>query len=199
MKSTPDDGSLRWRQFKNGDRDAFAAIYQQHILALIAYGLKLCPDHDLLKDQIQELFVELWNARENLSLTNSVKFYLFKALRYKLIRLEKNRHSREVSLSDAPEWVGDRLHHPVETSIIEQEQAESRIARLKTALHDLTARQQEVIHLRYYQGFTHDQIAVLLNMNHQSVSNLLHRALVRLRDKLRMPVALSLLLFFFLA
>lgn len=198
MKSTPDDGSLRWRQFKNGDRDAFAALYQQHILSLIAYGLKLCPDRDLLKDQIQELFVELWNAREKLSFTDSVKFYLFKALRYKLIRLEKNRHSREVSLSHAPEWVGDQLYHPIETSIVERELAESRVALLKKALHDLTARQQEVIHLRFYQGFSHDQIAILLNMNHQSVSNLLHRALVRLRDKLRLPVALSLLLLFFL-
>lgn len=198
MESTPDNGSLRWRQFKKGDRDAFAAIYQQHIVSLIAYGLRLCPDRDLLKDQIQELFVELWNTRENLSHTDSVKFYLFKALRYKLIRLEKTRHSREALLSHAPEWAGDQLHHPVETSIVEQELAESRIALLKKALHDLTARQQEVIHLRFYQGFTHDQIALLLNMNHQSVSNLLHRALVRLRDKLRLPVALSLLLLLFL-
>src|ERR1700761_989722 len=187
-----------WLQFKNGDKDAFAALYRQYSLPLIAYGFRLCPDKDVLKDQIQELFVELWNSRINLSLTHGVKFYLFAALRYKLIRFEKTRHTRVRYLSVTTDWASP-LEESIEVTIIEKEVVESRKALLKNALKELTPRQQEVIHLRYYQGFSHDEIAHLLEMNHQSVSNLLHRALVRLRDLISLPTLTSFLLCFFLS
>jgi RNA polymerase sigma factor (sigma-70 family) len=174
----------RWSQFKEGDREAFAAIYQQHILQLIAYGLRLCPDRDLLKDQIQELFVELWNSRKNLAPARSVKFYLFKALRYKLIRLEKNRYLSRQSARIATS-LDNLLENSVETSIIENESRENQVASLRHAIKTLSLRQQEAIQLRYYQGFTHDQIAELMDLNYQSVSNLLQRALTRLKDSFK--------------
>src|SRR6187402_1381298 len=101
MGINPGEEVLLWLQLKSGDRDAFAAIYRLHSISLIAYGIRLCPDRDILKDQIQELFVELWNSRENLSPTDSVKFYLFRALRNKLIRQEKNLHARNAVIK----WV----------------------------------------------------------------------------------------------
>jgi RNA polymerase sigma factor (sigma-70 family) len=196
MQEKSAEEALLWLQFKNGDKEAYARLYRLFSLPLIAYGFRLCPDSHLLKDQIQELFVELWNSRNNLSPTDSVKFYLFRALRYKLIRLEKGRHSRIALLSRTTEWTGDLLQQPVEDSIVEKEMVESRVALLKKAMKDLTLRQQEVIHLRFYQGFSHEQISVLMDMNHQSVRNLLHRALVRLRDRIRVPVLTTLTLFF---
>jgi len=182
-----------WSLFKAGDREAFAAIYRQHILPLITYGLRLCPDQDLLKDQIQELFVELWNSRNNLAPVQSVKFYLFKALRYKLVRLEKDRylsrHSARIALS-----LDNRLQDPIETSIIEKEFRASQVASIRHAIKSLSLRQQEAIQLRYFQGFTHDQIAGIMDLNYQSVSNLLHRALFRLKQAFKTPVPPMLLL-----
>jgi len=182
-----EDDLLRWSQFRNGDREAFAAIYQQHILQLITYGLRICPDQDLLKDQIQELFVELWNSRTNLAPARSVKFYLFKALRYKLIRLEKNRYLSQQSARIALS-LDNPLQEPVETRIIEDESQASQVASVRRAIKTLSLRQQEAIQLRYYQGFTHDQIAEIMDLNYQSVSNLLHRALFRLKEAFKTPV-----------
>ncbi len=182
-----EDDLLRWSQFRNGDRDAFAAIYQQHVLQLITYGLRICPDRDLLKDQIQELFVELWNSRKNLAPVQSVKFYLFKALRYKLIRLEKNRYLSQQSARIALS-LDNPLQEPIETRIIEKESQASEVASVRRAIKTLSLRQQEAIQLRYYQGFTHDQIAEIMDLNYQSVSNLLHRALFRLKEAFKTPV-----------
>lgn len=206
MQERHEDEVLLWLQFKNGDRDAFAALYQKFIIPLIAYGTRLCPDRELLKDQIQELFVELWNSRENLSVpgpsptvpgaaaaatsdtlgptkgAGAIRFYLLKALRYKLIRLEKHRHTRILHYTDTP------MEASIETSIIEKEAYESWRTLLKDALSHLTLRQQEIIQLRFYQGFSHEQIAELMDVNYQSVSNLLHKALCRLKEKIKMPV-----------
>jgi RNA polymerase sigma-70 factor (ECF subfamily) len=179
---------LRWSQFREGDREAFAAIYQDHILQLITFGLRLCPDKDLLKDQIQELFVELWHSRKSLAPIRSVKFYLFKALRYKLVRLEKNRYLSRQSARIAFS-LDNPLEDPIETSIIENESRVSQVACLRQAIKSLSHRQQEAIQLRYFQGFTNDQIAELMDLNYQSVSNLLHRALSRLKEVYKTPVS----------
>jgi RNA polymerase sigma-70 factor (ECF subfamily) len=185
MQERHEDEVLLWLQFKNGDRDAFAALYQKFIIPLIAYGTRLCPDRELLKDQIQELFVELWNSRENLSVPAAIRFYLLKALRYKLIRLEKHRRT---SVNVSQHYTNTLMEASIETSIIEKEAYESWRILLKDALSHLTLRQQEIIQLRFYQGFSHEQIAELMDVNYQSVSNLLHKALYRLKEKIKMPV-----------
>jgi len=188
MQERHEDEVLLWLQFKNGDRDAFAALYQRFIIPLIAYGTRLCPDRELLKDQIQELFVELWNSRENLSVPGAIRFYLLKALRYKLIRVEKHRHTRSRVDELNRQYNHTLMEASIETSIIEKEAYESWRTLLKDALSHLTLRQQEIIQLRFYQGFSHEQIAELMDVNYQSVSNLLHKALCRLKEKIKMPV-----------
>jgi RNA polymerase sigma-70 factor (ECF subfamily) len=184
MQERHEDEVLLWLRFKNGDRDAFASLYQKHIIPLIAYGTRLCSDREQLKDQIQELFVELWNSREKLAATDSVRFYLLKALRYKLIRQEKHRHTYTGFLP----FNDTLMEAPIESSIIERELHESYSHLLKDALRHLTQRQQEIIQLRFYQGFSHEQIAELMEVNYQSVSNLLYKALCRLKEKIKMPV-----------
>jgi DNA-directed RNA polymerase specialized sigma24 family protein len=42
--------------------------------------------------------------------------------------------------------------------------------------------------LRFYHGFTHGQIAELMQLNYQSVSNLLYIAIERMRDILKTPL-----------
>jgi len=187
MHEQRDGEGLTWAQFKNGDREAFALLYHTHILPLLAYGSRLCADRDLLKDQVQELFVELWTSRAQLAAPASVKFYLFSALRYKLIRLSKSRHLQADVIRMEDYLHGPRVESSIETSIVEKERQASYIALLKEAVCQLTDRQQEVIQLRFYEGFSHDQIAELMDLNHQSVSNLLYRALCRLKEKVSMP------------
>ena len=196
MLNGSDQDAILWLQFKEGSRDAFAAIYQLHGESLIAYGLRLCPDRDLLKDQVQELFVELWQSRKNLSPTDNIKFYLFKALRFKLIRAGKRRRPAVIFSQKPDHFEGPSPDGPVEESIIERESQESRRLLLKRSLARLTPRQQEAIQLRFYQGFTQAQVAALMEMNYQSVSNLIYQGLCRLKE-LMTPAAISLLLLFF--
>jgi RNA polymerase sigma factor (sigma-70 family) len=55
---------------------------------------------------------------------------------------------------------------------------------LKTKLEQLPERQREVIHLRYFQNLKNEEIADIINVNYQSVSNLLHRAVKNLKKQL---------------
>jgi RNA polymerase sigma factor (sigma-70 family) len=173
-----------WLQFKNGNRQAFAELYQIHITSLIAYGSKLCDSEEVLKDNIQDLFIELWNSKENLADVDCVKFYLFKALRNKLLRSEKKRQLQ----SPLSVVYSDSFQSPVETEIINKETRESQINILRKAVNTLTKRQQEIIQLRFYLGFSNEQIAELMSMNYQSVSNLMYSALCRIKKNLTTSV-----------
>ncbi|HEX4372647.1 MAG TPA: sigma-70 family RNA polymerase sigma factor [Puia sp.] len=173
-----------WLLFKNGNRNAFAEIYKIHINSLLAYGAKICSDEEILKDNIQDLFIELWNGRGNLANVECAKFYLIKSLRYKLIRAEKKRQLYISTDSISDENIYKRVEVSVESEIIEKETRNSQINTVRKAIHILSKRQQEVIQLRFYQGFTNEQIAELMQMNYQSVSNLIYSSLCRIKKNL---------------
>jgi RNA polymerase sigma factor (sigma-70 family) len=65
---------------------------------------------------------------------------------------------------------------------------------VRTAIGQLPARQQEVIYLRFFQNLMPEEIAGLLAINSQSVSNIIQRALSNLRGLWRTPPSISVIL-----
>lgn len=181
-----------WQQMKAGDFSAFETIYKDHIQSLLQYGLKINPSADLVKDTIHDLFVEIWNQRTNLSNTTHIEFYLIKALRNKLYRAAGNPKVF---------FTGNDLHFDREytpsfdDSITQPEWHQQSEQLLRKAIDKLPLRQQEVVYLRFYKGYTIQQIAELLHINYQSVANLVQRALRSLKKDFPVPhqVILSLL------
>lgn len=177
--STPDsvDELLLWRAFKQGDRSAFGVLYERHAAVLLAYGYHLCPDKGLVEDAVHELFVDLWRLKANLSDTDSVKFYLFRALRRKIAE-----HVSKQPLALNAELSKQSATNNAEEQWIAEERAAENEQRLSVGLHGLPPRQQQVIELRFFQNLPTRQVADQMAMNEQSVRNLLQRALQKLRN-----------------
>ncbi|MBO9153758.1 RNA polymerase sigma factor [Chitinophaga sp. GCM10012297] len=167
-----------WEDFRKGDRDAFERLYHQHIQQLIAYGMRITGEQQVVKDVIQDLFVELWRSRAHLQSVHSVRGYLLKALRYKLLRNTKIRTRYYAELPDQPDPDNAEQH------ILETETEQQRKERIRLALERLPGRQQEVINLRFYHGCSTEEAAEIMAVNYQSAVNLLHRAIVQLREML---------------
>lgn len=179
-----DDASL-WLMMKGGKEAAFEALYKKYIGDLLAYGDKMGLDSEVLKDLIQDLFVEIWRSKERLSDTDSIKFYLFKALRYKIIR----HHQRALSAIPIPgDWA--EQEESVEARMLNAEQNGMTAKQLQLAIAKLPKRQQEIIHLRFFQGFSNREIASLMNLQYQSASNLIQRSLQSIRQYLQVPMPL---------
>lgn len=51
--------------------------------------MKICRDEELVKDSIQDLFITLWHSRARLSVSDSIKFYLYASLKRKIIAENK--------------------------------------------------------------------------------------------------------------
>jgi RNA polymerase sigma factor (sigma-70 family) len=69
----------------------------------------------------------------------------------------------------------------VESAIIERQISTENAARLHEILSRLSARQKEIIYLKFYRHLDQEEIAALMNINRQSVYNLLHESLEKLR------------------
>jgi RNA polymerase sigma factor (sigma-70 family) len=182
-----------WRAFKNGDKAAFASLYTFYIRELLTYGYTITSDHTLIEDSIQDLFFELWQSRQRISDTTSVKFYLFKALRYKIIRNLKS--NALVNFQDIELHLNDLSSPSHESRLIGFEVQSLQMENLKMLISQLPKRQQEAINLRYYHGFSNEEIAQIMGVNYQSVCNFIFSALRKLKDNLKVSVT-SFFIFF---
>lgn len=195
------DENLRlWNQFRSGNADAFGELIRIHYQDLFNYGTRFTKDEELVKDCIQDLFLALWKNRLTISETSFVKYYLLKSLRRGLNKaFDKRKHAGawnelyfEALFNEA------RLPQntqSAENKIVMEEELSELSQKMRKVLANLSKRQQEVIYLRYYLDADIEEIAEIMSLNRQSVYNLLHDALKRLK-KLSVKKAFSLSHFF---
>jgi RNA polymerase sigma factor (sigma-70 family) len=179
MKQTELYYKTLWTHFREGDKDALAEIYSDFVGVLYNYGYQICQDPFVVQDAIQDLFVDLWRMRATLSDAQSVKFYLFRSLRRRLHKaIEAQR-----STTHFEDNFGLSATLKEEETIDEAEYAQ-KIKQLHQHITTLPPRQVEAIRLRFFEGFSLEQIADMMDMNEQSVRNSINRAIQKLRSTL---------------
>jgi RNA polymerase sigma factor (sigma-70 family) len=183
-----------WDEFKAGDDQALVFMYKQHYQVLFKYGIKVCQNKDLTKDCIQDIFTELWDNRDKVKPVQHVKAYLLKYFRRhlfgKMLLEKRNMDIENLELS------AFGVESPFESLLIKEQISSDTKERVLRACQQLSKRQQEAIHLRFYSDLTYDQIAEIMDLRYQSVRNLLHESIKVLRKHtaLSLPLLLSLLL-----
>ena len=75
-----------WDGLRKGNAHSLEWIYSRYFRLLYNYGRKVSAESKSVEDAIHDVFVDLWRFRENLSPTTSVRFYLYRSLRRRLVR-----------------------------------------------------------------------------------------------------------------
>lgn len=183
MVDSPVDSSLSddalWRQLRENDKKALGLLAGRYYRNLFHYGTKLTNDQALIEDCIQDLFLTIWEKRQTAQALQSVKAYLFVALRNNILRQVKQAgHWEDVETSILTiDW----LTNP-ELLYVQAEHEQSIHSSLIQALERLPKRQREAIYLKYYENLTYEEIATAMGLNRQVVANYLQNALHNLRD-----------------
>ncbi len=176
-KELSDD--LVWTSFKNGDNRSLNTLLLRYFRPLLHYGTKFTRDRLLIEDVIQDLFLNLLERRDKLSAPASVKNYLFKSLRNNLIRAVRTKNE-DFPLSDQYDELTDFGN--IETLLVSMDESEELSTKIGQYFTHLTKRQKEVLFLRYYENRTNEEIAEIMGINKQSVSNLLQKSISILRE-----------------
>ena len=181
---------LLWKQLKDGNKSALERIYSTYISSLLKYGRKFSRNDQVIEDCIQDLFIELWKNREGLGMTDSIQRYLLVALRRKVIR-QMDKSKKRVSDTE-PTELDFEVVIAVDQKLIALELSEERAAQVKAAMENLSKRQKEVIYLKYVSGLDYEDIGEIMDLNYQSVRNLVSNALKKLKGTL-LPLVLMVL------
>lgn len=185
---TTQDHTL-WQQYREGDKQALGQLVERYYRSLKHYGLKFMVDEDVVEDCLQELFLQLWQNRAQISATVSVKHYLFKALRHHILQYLRSQKRVTTQELDWDTSVAEETDS--ETLLIQQETLAQLTSALQAQLDSLPAREREALYLRYYGDLSIPEIAEVMNVNRQSVSNFLQKAIARLRKSRLSPVLLT--------
>jgi RNA polymerase sigma-70 factor (ECF subfamily) len=143
------------------DSGAFALLYRRHIHAAVALATQMCRRRAIAEEVVQEAFLSLWRSRRHFDRTRgSVRTWVLGIVRNRAI--DVLRHNVAHQLADA----NDR---DVEDLLEAREQTDrevglrERARELLAALDALPPEQSCVLTLAYYGGYTHTEIATMLD------------------------------------
>jgi RNA polymerase sigma factor (sigma-70 family) len=182
-----------WKELVQGNDQALGQLMHCYFKALLHYGFKFVKDDALVKDCIQEVFIDLWNSRERVAEPAHVKAYLLVSLRRKITRSRRSVHIADGQFNAIDDDYVFSIEFSPEWRMIREETLARKAQKISEMLDALPARQREVIYLKYYQELSREEISAMLNITPQTVSNLLQMAYGQLRKRFS-PSAISSLL-----
>ncbi len=164
--------------FINGDAAAFSKLYNLHVNMLYNYGCKLTKDVELLKDCIQDVFIKIYNKRTELDTVTNFKSYIIISLKNKLCDESRKRiNLSDIAVEELDVISGDNL----EKDYIDNEKEMLDNVFVAKILDELSPRQRKAIVLYYIEEKKYEEICAIMDMNYQSVRNLIHRGISKLR------------------
>lgn len=187
--STETDDLIVWNLLIEGDKKALEVLYQKYYALLLNYGLKCNPNKDLIKDCIQDLFVNLYQ-NTNISTTNiTVRSYLLRALRNNLV-YKLSTQKEEYALDDDSFLIA--ANDDLFEQLFPKNDHDQLLARqLLDAMSQLPPNQKTVLYLRYVKELSYKEIADIMDVNVQSSMNLASRALSKLRHLMKQEAPLN--------
>ncbi|WP_176885144.1 RNA polymerase sigma factor [Dyadobacter soli] len=168
-----------WRSFISGDTEAFEQLVSCIYPSLFHYGTKFSRDKEMVKDCIQDVFVKVWESRANLNGSIPPVPYLFASLRRRIHRQTEHQAAREQAGTEAELF---EAVFSIEQDLIRSEASQELGDRFAALLNQLPARQKEIVLLKYFENLSREEIASIMQITPQSVSNTLQKSLNWLRN-----------------
>ncbi|MFD1631893.1 RNA polymerase sigma factor [Pseudopedobacter beijingensis] len=173
-----------WNLLLEGDKQGLYECFDFFYDDLYRFGFSLYRDHDLIRDSIQNLFIELWEMRDKLQNVKNIKQYVFTIYKRIIYKTNKNLDNQSIGFEDILEEINNNflIEQSYETILIESQVDEMKRKQLKDALDTLSPRQLQIIQLKFFDRKTYEEIVAITNLTERTIYNTLHNALKVLRE-----------------
>ena len=166
-------------QLKQGDHIAFEAIYRKYASRLTVKLLNLIKDEELAGDVLQDLFLKIWERKEDIDPTQSLGGYLYTIATNMAKNKFANALHRQLYLQSLPN------HEEGFDSVSKfVDQKEIQIA-IEQALAKLPVRQREVYSLYKIDGLSYKEIQERVGISKPAVNRLIQEAGKKMREYLK--------------
>ncbi len=176
----PESAFARWSlRLRASDTGAFTEVFQATHAPLLRYAWRFMGSEDAAQDVVQDVFLKLWQVRETLDAERSLKALLYRMVRN--VALNYNRAAQHYE-SSAPE--ADQWNDEDEPASDQRVEAALLAERLQAWVAEMPERRREAFMLSRFHGFSHEEIAQIMDLTPRTVNTHIVLALKHLRERL---------------
>ena len=178
-KRSPEELKEVFLQAKNGDNNAFTALFEDFYKPIFSYIFLRLRDREVSKDLTQDVFLKIYTSIDRVYVpTSSPLAYFYTVAKNTLI--DYFRKKKDVFVSE------DFFGTIEDTADSEETKVDEKITLERVMVHitALPEDQEQAILLRYIDDKTYPEIARVLGKNEDAVRQLVSRALKTLRNKI---------------
>jgi len=157
---------------KMGNKEAFRVLFERYAPKIYNFALSYLRNEQEAEEMVQDVFLKIWEKRENLDKSKNIKSFIFKIAVnsiYDLIRRKNIEGAFRDFIRDNHE---EGLESTWHTVIFEE-----MLANINELVKEMPAQQQRIFRLSRIDGMPNDIIAEKLNLSKRTVENQLYRAL----------------------
>lgn len=172
---------------KKGNQKAFELVFKSYYERLCRYANTFLHQKETAEDLVKDIFLKMWEKRENFQITSSLSGYLFKSvhnacLNYTSREKDKNRLISENEINLHHLQFNQPLSYDYPLANLLRQELEEKIME---EIENLPQQCKEIFKLSRLSDFSHKQIANQLGLSQNTVKVQIYRALLKLKDSLK--------------
>jgi RNA polymerase sigma-70 factor (ECF subfamily) len=162
------------------DEAALGEIYDRYEAKIFSYIYRRVGDETQTEDLTAQVFMKMLQAiRDRKGWHSSFSGWLYRIAHNIVIDYYRQRDRRkDIALDDAPDLVSERDNPMLSTEL------KMAAEQLRFAMRQLTEDQEEVLILRFMEGYSIGEVAVMMNKTEGAIKALQYRAVANLRGLL---------------
>jgi len=167
-------------RLKAGDKTAFTILFTWYYQDIVRFSDTFTKNTDVSEELVQEVFVNLWENRDSLSIENSLKSYLLKTVQNRCIDWLRHLNVRSkyaALILDKPVLSDNNTEDYILHSELE--------LNFSIAVKKLPAEYAEVFTMSRVELLTYKEISQKLGVSVRTVEVRVSKALLFLRDELK--------------
>lgn len=154
---------------------SFEMLFRKYFPALMAFSLKYLPNEDDAREVVHHVFINLWEKRDTLDTSFSLKSYLFTSVHHRSLNMLRDRKKFDY------ETIPDEGTEYDAQKQVEALELEDQIGII---IESLPEKCREIFKMNRFEGKKYGEIARSLGISVKTVENQMSKALRILREKL---------------
>ena len=169
-------------------RHEFEKLFREFFAPLMAFSRRILADEDDAREVVHQVFINLWEKRDEIDLSTSMKSYLFTSVNNRSLNVIRDR--KKFSSEEMPELSGEwDVSAQIESMELEE--------KIREVIASLPEKCREIFELNRFEGLKYSEIAAQMEISVKTVENQMSKALKILRREIGKYLTLLLWLILF--
>lgn len=169
-------------RIRRGDEYAFEMLFNKYYSRLCVFANTYLNSLDLSRDVVQDVFIKIWDNKENFYIKQSLKAYLYQSVRNQSLNsIQKTKRKEKLERNLQKHHEAQETAKEPDISVLTTEELTEKVWKL---VDNLPERRREIFVLYRKHGLSYKEIAEVMGIARKTVENQMGKSLQYLREKL---------------